>query len=166
MKSMKKVIIGVLAIGLFLYSCSGSKAVREQRNTLSGTWSLDDISYENNQGSFKAELFNDAEAVCFEGSEWYFRDNNSTGRYTLNDGSLCTGGDRFIRWSVVEQPQSYSNQLQFKFIDAKNNDIGGGQGYRLNIDNLSPQSMTLKSNASVGGETVTLVYEFTKKSNN
>jgi hypothetical protein len=66
----------------------------------------------------------------------------------------------------VEQPQSYSNQLQFKFIDAKNNDIGGGQGYRLNIDNLSPQSMTLKSNASVGGETVTLVYEFTKKSNN
>lgn len=163
---MKRSIIGVLVIGLFLYSCSVSKAVREQRNTLSGTWNLDDISYENNQGSFKAVLFNDADAVCFEGSEWYFRDNNSTGRYTLNDGSLCSGGDRYIRWSVVEQSQGYSNQLQFKFTDARNKDIAGGQGYRLNIDNLTPESMTLKSNTSVGGETVTVVYEFTKKSNN
>lgn len=111
-------------------------------------------------------LFNDADAVCFEGSEWYFRDNNSTGRYTLNSGSLCTGGDRYIRWSVVEQPQSYSSQLQFKFIDEKNNDIGGGQGYRLNITSLTPESMILKSNTTVGGENVTLVYEFTKKSNN
>lgn len=163
---MIKTTLGVLVCSLLLFSCSISKEVREQRNTLSGTWSLDNVSYENNQGSFKAVLFNDADAVCFEGSEWYFRDNNSTGRYTLNDGSLCTGGDRYIRWSVVEQPESYSNQLQFKFIDAKNNDIGGGQGYRLNIASLNPQTMTLESNASVGGENVTLVYEFTKKSNN
>lgn len=163
---MRKSIFGVLACGLLLYSCSISKGVREQRDTLSGTWSLDNIAYENNQGAFKAVLFNDADAICFEGSEWYFRDNNSTGRYTLNDGSLCTGGDRYIRWSVVEQPQSYSNQLQFKFIDDKNKDIGGGLGYRLNITSLTPQNMTLKSNTNTGGENVTVVYEFTKKSNN
>lgn len=163
---MKRSFLGVLVFSLLLFSCSVSKDVRQQRNTLSGTWNLDNIRYENNQGSFKAVLFNDAEAVCFEDSEWYFRDNNSTGRYTLNQGSLCTGGDRYIRWSVVSQPDNYSDQLQFKFIDAKNNDIGGGQGYRLTISNLSPESMTLRSNAVVGGETVTLVYEFTKKSNN
>jgi hypothetical protein len=163
---MRKSILGVLACCLLLYSCSISKGVREQRDTLSGTWSLDNIAYENNQGSFKAVLFNDADAICFEGSEWYFRDNNSTGRYTLNDGSLCSGGDRYIRWSVLEQPQSNSNQLQFKFIDDKNKDIGGGLGYRLNITSLTPQSMILRSNINSGGENVTVVYEFTKKSNN
>lgn len=160
---MKKTLIGILLCGLFLYSCSISKAVRDQRNTISGTWNLDNIAYENASGSFKAVLFNDADAVCFEGSEWYFRDNNSTGRYTLTDGSLCSGGDRYIRWSVVEQPQSYSNQLQFKFIDDRRKDVSGGLGYRLNIVSLSSQSMTLKSNTVVDGETVTVVYEFTKK---
>lgn len=163
---MRKSIFGMLLSSMLLYSCSVSKGAREQRDTLSGTWSLDNVSFENNPGSFKAVLFNDADAVCFEGSEWYFRDNNSTGRYTLSDGSLCTGGDRYIRWSVVEQPQSYSSQLQFKFIDEKNNDIGGGQGYRLNITSLTPESMVLKSNTTTGGENVTVVYEFTKKSNN
>jgi len=163
---MKKQLLSILIAVLFLSSCSISKAVREQRNTLSGTWILDNVGYENNQGSFKAVLFDDADAICFEGSEWYFRDNNSTGRYTLQDGSLCTGGDRYIRWSVVERPENYTNQLQFKFINAKNKDIGGGLGYRLNIASLTSQNMTLKSNNRVGGEMVTVVYEFTKKSNN
>ncbi len=160
---MKKSLIGVVVLSLLLYSCSISKPVRDQRNTISGTWSLDNIAYENNQGSFKAVLFNDADAICFEGSEWYFRDNNSTGRYTLKGGSLCSGGDRYIRWSVVESAQSYSSQLQFKFIDERRKDMSGGLGYRLNIASLTPERMILKSNAVVNGETVTVVYEFTKK---
>ena len=106
--------IGVLA--LFLMSCSITKSVRDQRNLISGTWTLDDISFEGNQGTFKAVLFNDADAICFEGSNWFFRDNNSTGRYTIKTGSLCSGGDRFIRWSVVERAENYSGQLQFKFM--------------------------------------------------
>ena len=158
-----KSIFGVLAIGLLVSSCSISKAVRDQRNMISGTWNLDNIGYENNQGSFKAILFNDADAICFEDSDWYFRDNNSTGRYTIKPGSLCSGGDRFIRWSVVEQPQGYSNQLQFKFIDERRKDVSGGYGYRLNIASLTPSSMTLKGNSVVNGQTVTVVYEFTKK---
>jgi len=160
---MKQSIAGILLAAFLLCSCSISRAVREQRETLSGTWNLDNISYEGNQGSFKAVLFDDADAICFEDSEWYFRENNSTGRYTLKDGSLCTGGDRYIRWSIVERPENYTNQLQFKFIDAKNKDIGGGLGYRLNITSLTPQSMTMKSNTRVGSEMVTVVYEFTKK---
>lgn len=148
---------------LIIVSCSVSKEVREQRNLISGTWTLDNISYENNDGSFKSVLFNDADAICFEGSNWFFRDNNSTGRYTIAQSSLCQGGDRFIRWSVVENPESYSSQLQFKFIDDKRKDVSGGIGYRLNIANLTSDEMTLKSNATVDGQTVTIVYEFSKK---
>ncbi|AWX46164.1 hypothetical protein HME9304_03196 [Flagellimonas maritima] len=152
------------ALAVFLLSsCSVSKTARSQRNLFSGSWTLNNISYENNTGNFKSVIFNDADDICFEGSDWFFRDNNSTGRYTISSSTLCQGGDRFFRWSVVEPSQNYSSQLQFKFIDEKRKDISGGVGYRLNIASINEQNMTLKSNVSVDGEPVTIVYEFTKK---
>ena len=111
----------------------------------------------------KAVLFNDVEDICLEGSEWFFRDNNSTGRYTISPSTLCNGGDRYIRWSVVEREENYTSQLQFKFINEKNQDISGGAGYRLNIDTLTEYAMILKSNVMVDGTAVNVVYEFTKK---
>lgn len=160
---MKYRLIYVMVAGLAIMSCTTTKSVRSQRNLFSGTWSLDNIRYENNSGNFQAVLFDDARDICFEGSEWFFRDNNSTGRYTIKEGSLCTGGIRRIRWSVIEPQQNYSSQLQFKFIDDNYKDISGGFGYRLNIASISDQAMILKSNAKVDGETVTIVYEFSKK---
>ncbi|RDY61505.1 lipocalin family protein [Flagellimonas nanhaiensis] len=160
---MKQAFLFVALAGLLLTSCSVSKSARDQRNLFSGSWTLDNISYENNTGNFKSVIFNDAEDICFEGSDWFFRDNNSTGRYTISQSTFCQGGDRFFRWSVVEPQQNYSSQLQFKFIDEKRKDISGGVGYRLNIASISAQAMTLKSHVSVDGEPVTIVYEFTKK---
>lgn len=160
---MRKILL-LLGVSVFmLASCSVSKDAREKRNLLSGSWTLDNVSFANNTGNFKATLFNDVEDICLEGSDWFFRDNNSTGRYTIAPSTLCNGGDRFIRWSVVERDENYSSQLQFKFIDEKRKDISGGLGYRLNIESLTEQSMQLKSNVMVDGETVTVVYDFTKK---
>lgn len=159
---MKNIILLISAIAITLSSCSVSKEARAQRNTISGSWILNDISFANNTGNFKAVLFNDVEDICLEGSDWFFRDNNSTGRYTIAPSTLCNGGDRFIRWSVIESGANAS-QLQFKFIDEKLKDISGGAGYRLNIENLTEQSMRLTSNAMVNGSSVTVVYEFSKK---
>ena len=156
-------LVFAFVAGLVFSSCSVSKSARTQRNLFSGSWTLENISYENNTGNFKSVIFNDAEDICFEGSDWFFRDNNSTGRYTISQSTLCQGGDRFFRWSVVEPQQNYSSQLQFKFIDEKRKDVSGGFGYRLNIASLTEQAMTLKSNVTVEGELVTIVYEFTKK---
>lgn len=160
---MKKIFLLLGAVCMLTTSCSVSKAVYKKRNLLSGTWILNDVSYENNTSNFKATLFNDAEDICFEGSNWFFRDNNSTGRYTIAPSTLCQAGDRYIRWSVVDREENYTSQLQFKFIDERNKDIAGGLGYRLNITALTDQEMTLKSNNKVDGETVTIVYNFTKK---
>ena len=156
---MKKSLLVCFAFLLVAASCSVSKGARDQRNLLSGSWTLNNISYENNTGNFQATIFNDAKDICFEGSGWFFRDNNSTGRYTISPSTLCNGGDRFIRWSVID---GSPNQLQFKLIDEKYKDISGGLGYRLNITSLTAQEMVLKSNVSVDGERVTIVYEFTK----
>ncbi len=161
---MRKNLLIAISLVMLTASCSVSKDARGKRNLLSGTWTLNDVSYENATGNFKSVLFNDAEDICFEGSEWFFRDNNSTGRYTIAPSTLCNGGDRFIRWSVVEPSANYSSQLQFKMIDEKNKDISGGLGYRLNITNLTENEMTLKSNATVDGKVVNIVYSFTKKS--
>ncbi|MCE2612209.1 lipocalin family protein [Flavobacteriaceae bacterium D16] len=157
-----KMLLGLLTV-FVLNACSVSKSVRNQQNLISGSWTLENIKYENNTGAFNAVLFNDASAVCFEGSDWFFRDNNSTGRYTIQQGSLCEGGDRFIRWSVVERPENYKAQLQFKFIDEKFKDLDAGRGYRLEISELSAAEMILKSNVSVDGLPITIVYEFLKK---
>lgn len=157
---MNKPFILLIAAAMMASSCSVSKAARDQRNLLSGTWILNDISYENATGNFSSVLFNDAKDICFEGSDWFFRDNNSTGRYTIAPSTLCQGGDRYIRWSVID---GSPNRLQFKPIDEKNKDISGGLGYRLNITSLTANEMTLKSNASVGADRVTIVYQFSKK---
>lgn len=160
---MKKVTVLLGVVAFLLTSCSISKDARAKRNLLSGTWALNDVSFENNTGNFKAVLFNDVEDICLEGSEWFFRDNNSTGRYTIAPSTLCNGGDRYIRWSVVEREENYTSQLQFKFIDEKNKDISGGLGYRLTIEALTENAMSLKSNVQVDGDPVTVVYSFTKK---
>lgn len=160
---MRTIILGLFAGLLVLQGCSVSKAARGQRNLLSGTWELTDISYRNNEGAFQATLFNDADAICFEGSEWFFRDNNSTGRYTLTQGSLCQGGDRFFRWSVQERQENYKSVFQFKFIDENLKDISGGQGYRLLIETLDAAQMTLSSNVQADGSPITILYHFTKK---
>lgn len=160
---MKKPILLSLLVLLLITSCSVSKSVRDQRNLVSGSWILEDINYENNPGAFTANLFEDAKAICFEGSDWFFRDNNSTGRYTLKDGSLCQGGDRFIRWSIIERAENYNAQFQFKFIDEKLKDIDGGRGYRFTINTLTANEMVLKQNVTVDGAPITVVYNFTKK---
>ena len=158
---MRKSLFIVLALALVASSCSVSKAAREQRNLISGTWNLDNARYENSSEALEAILFSDANILCFEGSNWFFRDNNSTGRYTLKQGSLCEGGDRYIRWSVQE-PAAGGSQMQFKFIDADNKDISGGYGYRLDIAQLSPANMVLTTPSSVNGKRVTVVLEFSK----
>ena len=154
--------IGMAILTFIMVSCSVSKSSRQQQNILSGSWILNNVSYEGTDGMYKSVLFNDSQAICFEGSQWFFRDNNNTGRYTIKGGSLCQGGDRFIKWTIVE-PTNAVSQLQFKFIDEKNKDISGGLGYRLDIANLTENQMTLKSRVNSGGEMVTLVYNFTKQ---
>ena len=159
---MNRFVIVLLGLGLALSSCSISKDVRAQRNTLSGTWTLTDISYENNEGAFEVTLFGDANAICFEDSQWFFRDNNSTGRYTIKSGSLCQGGDRKFRWSIADRAENYQSRFQFKFIDEKLKDIGGGRGYSLLIESLDAGSMRMASNAQVDGEPIRIIYHFTK----
>lgn len=151
------------ALFLLLASCSLSKEIKQQRNTINGTWILNDVSYEGDGSNYKAKLFNDADSFCFEGSSWYFFENNSTGSYTINSSTgACPSGVRNIRWSVLDDP-SGANRLQFKYIDEKKKDVYGRVGYGMDIISLTSTSMTLKSNVNVEGERVGIIYTFNKQ---
>lgn len=157
---IKSIVIPIMA-SVLLFSCSTTKQVRDDRKVVDGTWTLNDVGYEGNDGDFKAKLFDDASAVCFEGSTWFFRNNNSTGSYSIQPGSLCSGGERNIRWSIIES-QGGGQQLQFKYIDEKKNDIYGRTGYRLDVVSISASQMILKSNVTVDGSPVSVVYNFSR----
>ncbi|HLT51557.1 MAG TPA: lipocalin family protein [Arenibacter sp.] len=156
----KSFFLLLLSVG-FLSSCSVSKSARQDRSVLNGYWILSNVSYEGNEGRFNSVLFNDAEANCFESSNWFFRNNNSTGSYVLANNGNCDQTERFIRWSVIDR-EGMPGQLQFKFIDDKYKDISGGIGYRLDIVSLNATHMTLNSKVTVDGEPITVVYEFSK----
>lgn len=156
----KSFFLLLLSVG-FLTSCSVSKSARQDRNVLNGYWVLSNVSYEGGEGRFNSVLFNDAEANCFEGSNWFFRNNNSTGSYVLANGDNCGQEERFIRWSVIDR-EGMPSQLQFKFIDDRYKDISGGIGYRLDIAYLDAAQMTLNSRVTVDGSPITVVYEFIK----
>ncbi|MEL4308313.1 lipocalin family protein [Joostella sp. CR20] len=157
-----KAYIFILMVSLVLTSCGLSKENKDNRKTLDGTWKLTNIDYQNNEGYFKSVLFGDVSAKCFKGSEWFFRSNNSTGYYNILEPGDCSPGQRNIRWSIQDDPNGNPNRFQFKFIDEKKNDVGGGYGYVFQINSLSPQTMVISADAPVGSETVTVVYEFTK----
>ncbi|UOB17456.1 lipocalin family protein [Abyssalbus ytuae] len=157
----KNAILILSFLLIVMTSCSLSKVNKSYRNSINGTWTLTDVSYENASGQFKSVLFNDAEDICFEGSEWFFRANNSTGYYNIPASSLCEPGNRYIRWSVVEGDSTY-HQLQFKFTDEKKKDLSG-LGYRLIISSVSDEQMVLRNNVLVDGERVTIVYNFNRK---
>ncbi|UGU16089.1 lipocalin family protein [Sinomicrobium kalidii] len=150
----------ILLVVLVASSCSLSKVNKEYRGAIVGNWILNDVTYAGNSGNFKSVLFNDVSDECFKGSQWFFRNSNSTGTYTINPGADCMEGARNIRWSVHES--GASNQLQFKFIDEKKNDLSGGYGYRLDIVTLNQQEMTLQTNTTVEGEPITVVYHFSR----
>ncbi|MBT2160568.1 lipocalin-like domain-containing protein [Zobellia barbeyronii] len=160
---MIKNSVVMLALALILGSCSISKEVRNERKTINGNWVLEHVGYEGSEGSFKSMLFEDANGFCFEGSTWYFLENNSTGSYAIpTDNSVCAGGVRNIRWSVLEN-ENGNDKLQFKYIDEKKKDIYGKVGYRLEILSLNESQMTLKSDVNVDGSPVSVVYKFSKQ---
>jgi len=155
-------MLWVFVFSLLLHACGVSKQSRENQKIINGAWTLNDVSFSGNTGDFKAVLFNDVEDICLEDSSWFFRNNNSTGTYTIKPSSLCKDGLRYIRWSVITQESSNVSQLQFKFTDASGKDISGNTGYRLNILALSDTDMKLSSDVIVDGKKTSVLYNFSK----
>ncbi len=141
-------------------SCSLSKQNRSYRSMINGQWTLQSVTHPNNPGEFNADLFNTANAFCYNQSSWNFIANNSTGSYSFTNGN-CNNAPNLIRWSIHE-PGNGSYQFQFKPINEKKKSTNNNAGFRLNIDAINETSMTLSTTVNVDGTPFLINLNFIK----
>ncbi len=157
---MKKISV-LMIIAVIMTSCSLSKQEKTARKTIDGTWSLTKVTYDS-PGTFNATLFDDTTASCFEGSQWFFRSNNSTGTYNIINAN-CPTGERNIRWSSNEIGKGTGNyDFTMKFTDEKKNDIQKNVGYRMALNYLDDNSMTLVQTVNFEGKPFKINLNFTR----
>ncbi len=137
-------------ITVLLSSCSLSKQEKTARKTIDGTWTLTKVTYDS-PGTFNSTLFDDTKASCFEGSQWFFRSNNSTGTYDIINAN-CPTGIRNIRWSSNEVGKdSGIYDFTMKFTDEKKNDLQKNTGYRMALNYLDDNTMKFTQTVSFEG---------------
>lgn len=161
MKILKRISFGFLLI-LAISSCTVSKQANSMKLKINGNWMLQTITTEGISGKVTTTIFNEASFKCFVGSSWKFTSENSTGSYNINaSGTECSSTSRPIRWSVYE-PKGAEKEFQFKRLDDKKNPIDGDDGFRLEIAELTANTMQLKSHITFEGKPAAYVYNFVK----
>ncbi len=152
------------ALILLLQACSGSKEARNNKKTIDGNWTLQNITFEGITGRLKAQVLDEAGFECFENSAWRFNQNTSLGSYEITkNGGECASKKQNFRWSIYEE-KGMPTQLQFKKVDAKfyKPIDEKTSGYRLKITSISKTNMQVKSEIMFEGKPAFLVYNFVK----
>ena len=160
MKKLVQFSFAVLAVTLILSACSPSKnaitgASNVSRGKFTGTWTLNNVSYDGIVQQAVQNVFDQAPPQDFVGSTWKLT-NSGNGIYTLQNGTSQT-----IFWSVNNN--SGSNQLfQFKKLFQGDKAQKVTEGYQLVVTANDGNNMTLKSPIAVGDKTAYIIYSFTK----
>jgi hypothetical protein len=155
MKRISQIL--VLAIFVLLVTgCNSSKNAANKVNhtALTGKWTVSDIKIDVPAGYKVTDVFDEAPYQNFQGSTWDLI-RNGKGSFTLTNG---TKEDIF--WSIIGKGDQA--QFQFKKLNgAKAKNVG--EGYRLQLQNVSNNSFIAKSPVDIGnGNTGYIIYTFTK----
>lgn len=157
---MRKLGIIVLVATLFV-SCSLSKVEKTARKTVDGSWLLNSVTYDT-QGVFNTQLFEDATASCFTGSQWSFRSNNSTGTYDIINAD-CSTGVRNFRWAADEIGKNTGDfDFTMKITDAKKKDVEKNTGFRMKMKYLDDNSMQITQTVQFEGKPFNINLNFTR----
>ncbi|MFT3903182.1 MAG: lipocalin family protein [Niabella sp.] len=158
--------LSVIACCFLMASCSGSKksatTAPASRNDLKGSWVLTSTDVEGaDRGKLKITSFDDAALSCFEGSEWVLP-NNGYGSYTITNGTCATGA-RQILWS--QRSGGGITYFRFKRMDGvkRSDSRKVEEGYSMEVTDYGKDYFTAKSPVNLDGQTIYIVYHFTKK---
>jgi len=152
---MKKLL--TLMLTILLFSCGASKNVRTQQKVIKGNWVLTDIVY-SKTGDYKVVLFNDANKECLQGSTWKFVPNNNTGTYTISDPNCIEGEREFV--FVIQETDVNTGYYDF-LLKPKNNE--NNIGFRLDLMQLTENTMVWQQNIMVNGSPFLIKMNFTKQ---
>lgn len=161
---MKSLLISGMAAAALCVSCnavSTAKTAQSNRSEylkLKGDWQITSVDYDK---AFKIKPFDEgADAQCFVGSTWHLIPNNYTGSYTLNGGGDCPSVTQPIKFEVLS-----GTSFQFKKLDSGVKAKTVTSGYALNLVNQTDSSFTLEQNVPFDGQTIRVLYNFSKISN-
>lgn len=160
MKRIFEIIVMAVVIGLTVVSCSTQNAATGVSNVgrgkFTGTWTLNNVSYDGLVESAVSNVFDQAKPSAFVGSTWKLT-NSGNGIYTLNNGTSQT-----IYWSV-NNADANGQMFQFKKIYEGDKAKNVQQGYQLMVSSNDGNNMILKSPVSIGNGTGYVVYSFSKQ---
>ncbi|TDQ12104.1 lipocalin family protein [Pedobacter metabolipauper] len=160
---MKRIflIAAILCSSLMvLQSCSPKGAAGTtslKRGNVTGTWVLNDITFEGLPQSAVKSLFDEGSYTCFVGSTWSLT-NSGNGSYTLPGGGTCAAKTQTIFWSASPADQTFQFKKIFEGDKAKN----VTSGYRLVLTSTDGSNMIVKSPVDYGSSPAYIVLNFTK----
>jgi hypothetical protein len=158
MKNLLKTPIAILSLIFLFAACStpqNATTTNVSRGKFTGTWTLNNVSYQGLVQSAVQNVFDQAAPEAFVGSTWKLT-NSGNGIYTLANGTSQT-----IFWSVYNGGTT-GTQFQFKKLYEGDKAKNVAEGYRLDIASNDGSAMVLKSPVAVGGGTGYIIYSFTK----
>ncbi len=158
--SMKKYLPIFIVIITLLSGCSGTKnVIKQTERIVSGNWVIDEVTYSGN-GEFQSTLLQDVSAACFEGSQWFFVGNNNRGSYKIESPS-CDTGTRYFIWVIPGSKDIIEGDLLLKPTN-DNYKSDTNAGFRLNVNNLTENTMTWTQSVLVNGKTIKVNMNFRK----
>lgn len=160
MKRIFEIIVMAVVIGLTVVGCSTQNTATSVSNVgrgkFTGTWILNNVSYDGLVESAVSNVFDQAKPSAFVGSTWKLT-NSGNGMYTLSNGTSQT-----IYWSV-NNADANGQMFQFKKIYEGDKAKNVQQGYQLMVSSNDGNNIILKSPVSIGSGTGYVVYSFSKQ---
>ena len=160
---MKKIILAfalALASLTVLESCSPkttSSTSVAKRGDVTGTWMLNNISFEGIPDLAVRGLFGENSYKCFIGSTWSLT-NSGNGSYSLPTSASCSAKTQSIFWSASTADETFQFKKLYDGDKAKN----VTDGYRLVLANADENMLTVKSPVEYSGKTAYIILNFVK----
>lgn len=159
---MRKIIYSIALLftaAVMITACSSTRNATTDntigRGKITGTWTVNSITYEGIVESAVQSVFDQGPASVFQGSTWTLT-NSGKGIYALTNGTVQS-----IFWGL--NSNAGTPEFTFKKLEegekAKNVDTG----YKLQVASADGDNLVLKAPVQYGGGTGYIVYNMVKK---
>ena len=159
---MKKIIYSIALLFTAMVVVTACSSTRNATTTdaigrgkVTGTWTVNSITYEGIVESAVQSVFDQGPASVFQGSTWTLT-NSGKGIYALTNGTVQS-----IFWSM--NSNAGTPEFTFKKLEEGEKPKNVDTGYKLQIASADGDNLVLKAPVQYGGGTGYIVYNMVKK---
>ena len=159
---MKKIIYSIALLFtamVVITACSTTRNATTDntigRGKVTGTWTVNSITYEGIVESAVQSVFDQGPASVFQGSTWTLT-NSGKGIYALTNGTVQS-----IFWAL--NSTAGTPEFTFKKLEEGEKPKNVDAGYKLQVASADGDNLVLKAPVQYGGGTGYIVYNMVKK---